>query len=152
MCTICINVFEKTDVENVEESFEEMEDPSFSGSVSSLPDVNETIQSFTDSVSPVKFQLRSPVDDITENTAKKLKRKLNQCMEAAAEYFCEMLAPGQGDDIKKRFLEKTSAAAAQEKVFQLKLKTLWHHLNKHHHSRPDLLSSLWIQIISVKLK
>ena len=70
-----------------------MEDRSFLGAVSSLPDVNGTIQSFTDSVSPVKFQLRSPVDDITENTAKKLKRKLNQCMEAAAEYFCKMLAP-----------------------------------------------------------
>ena len=38
------------DAENVQEGVEE---------ISSLPDVNETIQSFTDSVSPVKFQLRS---------------------------------------------------------------------------------------------
>ena len=110
------NVLEKTDVENVEESFKEMDDPSFSGSMLSLPDVNETIQSFTDSVSPVKFQLRSPVGDITENTTKKLKRKLNQCMEAAAKYFCEMLAPGQGDNIKKRFLEKTSAATQEKSI------------------------------------
>ena len=88
------------DAENVQ-GVEEIENPSFSESVSSLPDVNETIQSFTDSVSPMKFQLRSSVDDITDHTAKKLKRKLTQCLNAAAEYFCEMLAPGQGSEIKK---------------------------------------------------
>ena len=61
------------DAENFQEGVEEIEDPSFSELVSSLPDVNETIQSFTDSVSPVKFQLRSSVDDITDHTAKNLK-------------------------------------------------------------------------------
>ena len=123
LCTTCRNTLEKMDAEDVQKGVEEIEDPSFSESVSSLPDVNETIQSFTDSVSPVKFQLRSSVDDITDHTAKKLKRKLTQCVNAAAEYFCEMLAPGQASEIKKRFLGET-LASAQEKSIPAEIENL----------------------------
>ena len=51
-------------------------DPSFSESISSLPEVNDTLTVLNDSLSSIKFQLRTPVDDMSDRTARTLKRKL----------------------------------------------------------------------------
>ena len=57
-----------------------------------------------DSVNPIEFQLRTPIDETAEDATRFLKRKLNQCIEAVIDYFCELLAPGQGSAVKKSSL------------------------------------------------
>ena len=116
LCTTCRNVLEKLVADGESGSDVELDDPPFSESITELPDLNETIKSLSDSISPIKFQLRSPVEDITSHTAKKLKRKLNQCMEAAADYFCEVLALSQGSAIKKRFLQLASTPVIEKSI------------------------------------
>ena len=68
-----------------------------------------------DSVSPIKFQLRTPIDGAAENTAKFLERKLNQCIEAVTDYFCEMLVPGQGSAVKRSLLATSEAEEPNDK-------------------------------------
>ena len=94
----------------------EADDLSFSVSETnqSLPEMNETISSLNDSVSPVKFQLRTPIDDASDNTARSLKRKIEQCINAATNYFCEMLAPGQGSAVKRSLLTTSEAKESDD--------------------------------------
>ena len=110
------NELEDSVVEDTHCDDNEAGDPSFSVSETnqSLPEINETISSLDDSVSPVKFRLRTPTDDASENTARSLKRKIEQCINAATNYFCEMLAPGQSSAVKRSSLTTSEAKKSDD--------------------------------------
>ena len=49
------------DTNNYGKDDDDDNDPSFSESISSLPEVNDTLTVLNDSLSPIKFQLRTPM-------------------------------------------------------------------------------------------
>ena len=87
-CTVCRNKLEKN---KNDESDSELADPSCSvtpgATVATLPEVNESIQRLCEYVSPVKYQLRTPVAEMSSSTKRKMKRKLEKCINAATDFF-----------------------------------------------------------------
>ena len=61
---------------------------------------NATLSSMDEEISPIKFQLHTPVESASAATVKKLTRKLSQCITASTEYICNALALGQAEALK----------------------------------------------------
>ena len=121
-CTVCRNKLEKN---KNDESDSELADPSCSvtpgATVATLPEVNESIQRLCEYVSPVKYQLRTPVAEMSSSTKRKMKRKLEKCINAATDLFCEAMAPGQGLELKKALLDVPSPTNINREIpFELK--------------------------------
>ena len=89
LCTVCRNKLKKN--KDDEESDSELADPSFSvtpgATVATLPEANESIQRLCEYVSPVEYQLRTPVAEMSSSTKRKMKRKLEKCINAATDFF-----------------------------------------------------------------
>ena len=117
LCTVCRNKLEKN---KDDESDSELADPSFSvtpgATVATLPEVNESIQRLCEYVSPVKYQLRTPVAEMSSSAKRKMKRKLVKCINAATEFFCEAMAPGQGLELKKALLDVPSPTNVSKEI------------------------------------
>ena len=84
------------------------DDEDFNSHYSSLSkdSFNATLSSIDEEISPIKFQLRTPVESASSSTVQKLKRKLSQCITASTEYICDALAPGQADELMKLLLSE----------------------------------------------
>ena len=66
---------------------------------------NSSIKDIAPAISPFKYQLRSPVEDVPLSTQSYLTKKINSFTQAVKDYLCESIAPGQGQEIKKRLIE-----------------------------------------------
>ena len=108
LCTTCRNIEErKLSVDHVDDAgHQEEADDSFQ-SAPSVSDLNSSIKDIAPTISPFKYQLRSPVEDVALSTQRYLKRKVDSCVQAVTDYLCESIAPGQGQEIKKRLIEST---------------------------------------------
>ena len=81
-----------------------------------------TLSSMDEEISPIKFQLRTPVESASAATVKKLKRKLSQCIIASTECICDALAPGQAEALKKMLCNdnnQNSEKVIPEELFSL---------------------------------
>ena len=85
-------------------SLEDVTDSEYRSICYSKDSFNMTISSTDESVSPIKYQLRTPVEEASENTVKSLKRKFSQCISASTDFICDSLAPGQGEELKNLML------------------------------------------------
>ena len=74
-------------------------------SAASVTDLNSSIKDIAPTLSP--YQLRSPAEDVALSTQRHLKRKINSCVQAVTDCLCESIAPGQGQEIKKRLIKST---------------------------------------------
>ena len=108
LCTTCRNIEErKLSVDHVDDAgHQEEADDSFQ-SAPSVSDLNSSIKDIAPTISPFKYQLRSPVEDVALSTQRYLKRKIDSCVQAVTDYLCESIATGQGQEIKKRLIEST---------------------------------------------
>ena len=57
---------------------------------------------------------------MSSSTERKMKRKLEKCINAATDYFCEAMASGQGLELKKALLDVPSPTVSKEIPLELK--------------------------------
>ena len=132
LCTACRNAtlatMQSSDV--VEHYVEYEEEPDseldvdYNSNYSSVSknSCNATLSSVHEEISPIKFQLRTPVESARAATVKKLKRKLSQCVTASTKYICDALAPGQTEALKKMLCNDNNQNS--EKVIPEELSSL----------------------------
>ena len=65
---------------------------------------NMTISCIDESISPISYQLRTPIEEASENAVKSLKRKFSQCINVSTDFICDSLASGQGEELKNLLL------------------------------------------------
>ncbi|GBN81603.1 hypothetical protein AVEN_84442-1 [Araneus ventricosus] len=56
---------------------------------------------------PVKFNISTPVNELSDSTKRYMKRKL-QHLDGVAKLFCENVAPGQSNDLLSLFTKRGS--------------------------------------------
>ena len=60
---------------------------------------------------PIKYQIRSPVEDLSQNTKRAIKRKYKQAMKAFSKTLTHTICPGQNiEDI----IQSESSSSAEE--------------------------------------
>ena len=109
LCTTCRNIEEKRHSCDEVDDQESDDSGECFQSAATISDLNSSIKEIAPTISPFKFQLRSPVNTVASSTQRYLKRKLDICVQAVTDFLCESVAPGQGEEIKKRLV-----ASAQE--------------------------------------
>ena len=102
---------EKPHIEDLEVNIEDLDvntvdkDPDFVlppvlTDPSTKEDMDRLLDNSTEDVSPIKFQIQSPVNDISDALLWYHKRKYKEVKAAFKEKFCSLVAPGQAEEFE----------------------------------------------------
>ena len=82
----------------------------------SLYELNTILLSISSDLSPMKYQVRQNVENLSHRTVQELKRQYDAILAATSSFICEGMAPGQGETLKMIFDQNAIENSEQDEL------------------------------------